>query len=464
MERRFDLPTAEELAACHVPPELSAALPERFRALATPFADLLESDSERYYFHAVLEGLAADGRKNLEAIAYAHDHDRQMYQVFVGQKSWDHQPMLNLLAKQVGEQIGDENAVIVFDPTSFPKQGKMSVGVARQWCGRLGKVDNCQVAVCMSLASEKGHALVNVRLYMPQEWNRARKVAAGVPKEHRKFRTRHEFALIMLKEQRNDLPHGWVTGDDEMGRPALFRKALDDLDERYFLAVPSNTTVRDLETKIASSGKGAPRKMPFVGVEQWMKSQPESRWQHVVVRDGSRGPLEVDVLTCRVQAKIDRRVGREERLVVIRYVNVDKIQHDYYLTNADDSVTVFEYARVSKLGHTIEEDFRNAKSEAGLGDYQVRNWYGWHHHVTLSLITSWCLTQETLRQKKNIPEMTVPRLHGLLTCRLLAQWQTHDPVVASHTASRWMQRNLLAKHFHHQSYNKRRQKVLRKRN
>jgi hypothetical protein len=206
--------------------------------------------------------------------------------------------------------------------------------------------------------------------------------------------------LIMLKEQRDDLPHGWVTGDDEMGRPALFRQAWDDLDERYFLAVPSDTTVRDLETIREYSGKGAPRKMPFVGVEKWMKSQPESRWQHVVVRDGSRGPLEVEVLTCRVQAKIDRRVGREERLVVIRYVNVDKIQHDDYLTNADDSVTVSEYARVSKLGHTIEEDFRNAKSEAGLADDQVRNWYGWHHHVTMSLVTRWCLTQETLRQKK----------------------------------------------------------------
>lgn len=102
----------------------------------------------------------------------------------VGQKSWDHQPMLNLLAKQVGEQIGDENAVIALqkqhrDPTSFPKQGKRSVGVARPWCGRLGKIENCQVAVCMSLASGKGHALVNVRLYMPKQWDRKRMAAAG---------------------------------------------------------------------------------------------------------------------------------------------------------------------------------------------------------------------------------------------------------------------------------------------
>jgi len=400
MERRFDPPAAADFAACHVPTELSATLPKRFRALATPFGDLLESDPERYYFHAVLEGLAAEGKKNLEAIAYAHDHDRQMYQVFVGQKSWDHQPMLNLLAQQVGEKIGDENAVIVFDPTSFPKKGTKSVGVARQWCGRLGKIDNCQVAVCMSLASEKGHALVNERLFMPEEWTTARMKAAGVPKEYRKHVTRHRQMLDMLLEQRQFLPHGWATGDDECGRPAWFRKALNDLGERYFLAVPCNTTVRDLETEIEYSGRGAPKKAPFVSVEKRMKAQPESRWQRVVVRDGAKGPLEVDVMTCRVQAKIDRCVGGVERLVVIRFVNEGDIQHDYYLTNADDSVDVTEYARVSKLGHTIEEDFKQAKSEAGLSDYQVRNWYGWHHHVTMSLITNWCLTQETLFQKK----------------------------------------------------------------
>jgi len=400
MERRYGKPSAEDFAACEVPPELAEQLPKRFRELATPFGDLLESDTDRYYFHAVLEGLAADGRKNLESIAYAHDHDRQMYQIFVGQKSWDYQSMLNLLAKQVGTEIGSDDAVIVFDPTSFPKQGKKSVGVARQWCGRLGKVENCQVAVCMSLASDQGHALVDVRLYIPKEWTRGRMAAAGVPTKHRKFRTRHELALAMLKEQGKDLPHGWVTGDDEMGRSSWFRKALNDLHERYFLAVPSNTTIRDLETEIEYSGKGAPRKMPFVGVDEWAASQPASRWKRVVVREGSRGPLEVDVIVCRVQAKIGRRVGAEERLVVIRYVNVDKIQHDYHLTNADEMVTEEEYARVSKLGHTIEEDFRNAKSECGLADYQVRNWYGWHHHVTMSLVTSWCLTQETWAQKK----------------------------------------------------------------
>jgi hypothetical protein len=205
---------------------------------------------------------------------------------------------------------------------------------------------------------------------------------------------------------------------------------LSELGERYFLAVPSNTTVRDLEWDVEYQGKGTCRKMPFESLETWREQQPESRWQHgtlcpggLVVREGSRGPLEVDVMICHVQAKIDRRIGDEERLVVIRFVNGDTIQHDYYLTNAKCSVEAKEFARVSKLGHTIEEDFRNAKSEAGLADYQVRNWFGWHHHVTMSLVTCWCLTQETLAKKKRSPQsccfdykMTVPCLHGLLAC------------------------------------------------
>jgi len=395
MERRFSLQSV--FSSCSVPSKLSASLPAQFRTLATPFGDLLDTDTDRYYFHTVLEGLAAEGKKNLESIAYSHDHDRQMYQVFVGQKDWDHQPLLHLLAEQVGAAFGDRDAVIVFDPTSFPKKGTKSVGVARQWCGRLGKVENCQVAVCMSLASDKGHALVNTRLYMPKEWTRSRKIAAGVPKEHHRFRTRHELALSMLKEQREVLPHGWVTGDDEMGRSTWFRKSLNGLEERYFLAVPSNTLVRDLEVEVEYSGRGAPKKMPFVRADQWTKLQGDSRWKRMVVREGTKGPLEVSVLTCRVQAK---SITYPERLVVIRFDNDGKVQHDYYLTNADDSVGVREYARVSKLGHTIEEDFKQAKSECGLAEYQVRNWYGWHHHLTMSLVTSWCLTQITLGQKK----------------------------------------------------------------
>ena len=117
--------------------------------------------------------------------------------------------------------------MLVFDPSAFPKKGAESVGVQRQWCGRLGKVDNCQVGVYLGYVSSKEHALVDFRLYLPREWTRSRKRLhkAGVPREVR-FRTRHELALEMLDVRGASLPHAWVAGDDEMGRSSWFRGEL----------------------------------------------------------------------------------------------------------------------------------------------------------------------------------------------------------------------------------------------
>ena len=161
--------------------------------------------------------------------------------------------------------------MIVFDPSAFAKKGTKSVGVARQWCGRLGKVENCQVGVYMAYVSRIEHALVNVRLFLPEEWakDRARRSEAGVPREVR-FQTRHELALEMLAESGSVLPHAWVAGDDEMGRPEWFRRDLRDRGERYLLAVPSNTLIRDQEVAPPEySGRGRHPKNPFMRVDVW---------------------------------------------------------------------------------------------------------------------------------------------------------------------------------------------------
>jgi SRSO17 transposase len=125
---------------------------------------------------------------------------------------------LTELAQQVGRQLGEADGVLVFDPSAFRKCGNASVGVQRQWCGRLGKVENCQVGIYLGYVSRQDHALVDVRLYLPDSWakDKKRRKQAGVPKEIR-FRTRHELALEMLEEQGASLPHAWVTGDDLSG-------------------------------------------------------------------------------------------------------------------------------------------------------------------------------------------------------------------------------------------------------
>ena len=309
------------------------------------------------------------------------------------------------LVRQVGSELGQADAVIVFDPSGFPKKGVKSVGVARQWLGRLGKVDNGQVGVYMAYASRVEHTLVDTRLYLPKGWTKDKKRSkeAGVPKDEMRFRTRHQLALEMLDDHAEMLPHAWVAGDDEMGRSTRFRRDLADRPEQYLLAVPSNTTIRDLEEKPPNSaGRGGQRKVPFRQVRKWLDQLPKDAWTSIKVRDGDKEPLSVEILSRRVQAKTEkRRVGPEETLVVIRYQEESgDVKHDYYLSNASAKTSLKEFARVSKEAHRIEESIKRGKSEAGLADYQVRNWLGWHHHQVLSLIAVWFLVLEALRGKK----------------------------------------------------------------
>ena len=274
--------------------ELLGAM-KKMRAFAEAFVQCLPQPTQRDHAQTYMAGLASDlKRKNVESIAYRADQDRRNLQHFIGTAPWDHRPLFDELARQVGEQLGEADGVIVFDPSAFPKKGKQSVGVGRQWCGRLGKIDNCQVAVYMGYASRKEHALIDTRLYLPRAWasDRRRRKAAGVPKEVR-FQTRHEQALEMLAEHGRALPHAWIAGDDEMGRSTGFRRDLQEMGETYLLAVPSNTTIRDLETPPpAYQGRGAKPKTPFVRVDAWRDALPKNVWTRIDVRDGRITGLE----------------------------------------------------------------------------------------------------------------------------------------------------------------------------
>jgi SRSO17 transposase len=274
--------------------------------------------------------------------------------------------------------------------------------VQRQWCGRLGKLDNCQVGIYLSYASRREHALVDVRLYLPKEWaRRQRRRKAGVPTAIR-FRTRHELCLEMLDERGPLLPHTWVSGDDELGRCSWFREQLRARRECYLLAVPSNTLVRDLTApEPPHSGRGRRPSVPFTRVDRGCAAWPETAWQAVAVRDAEKGPVVVQVAWALVQARTEGRASDvAELLVVFRERQGDgSWKHDYLLSNAPLATPVAEFARVFKAQQRIEECLKRAKGEAGLADYQVRTWPGWHHHQTLSLLATWFLTQETRRGK-----------------------------------------------------------------
>ena len=413
MERRFELRKEALLNEAQVSPAVFIGWQERLEAFVEPFASCLVRSEQRQHALDFVSGLISDvDRKNTESIAYRHDQDRQELQHFIGQSKWDHCPLILELAHQVGQQLGRPDAVLVFDPSGFPKKGTESVGVQRQWCGRLGKVDNCQVAVLMGYVSGAEHALVNERLYLPKQWaqDRRRRKKCKVPREIR-FRTRHDLSLEMLDEVGEMLPHAWIAGDDEMGRNSVFRRKLRERKEQYLLAVPSNTLIRDLQAEPPEyEGRGAKPKTPFTRADKWRASLPAEAWTKIDVRDGEKGPLVVEIVKCRVQAKTDRRrVGPEEILVVIRTRDErGAIKHDYYFSNAPPETTLAEFARVATAEHRIEECIQRGKSETGLADYEVRSWLGWHHHQTLSLIAAWFINTETRRGKKGDASHHVP--------------------------------------------------------
>jgi len=405
MERRFRVRLDEVLEDAEVPPGLLRGVLPRLEAFLDPFVASLQRSETRDNARHYVQGLLSDLKdKNAEAIAYLHDQDRQGLQKFLGQAPWDYRPLTDELARQVGTELGEPDGVLVFDPSAFPKQGTASVGVARQWCGRLGKVDNCQVGVYLAYASRREHALVDVRLYLPGEWARdnKRRKRAGVPKDIR-FQTRHQLALDMLDARGRLLPHGWVAGDDEMGRCSWFRQELRARGEAYLLAVPSNTAVRDLAAATPPyAGRGRHPAVPFARVDRWCAALPEGRWETIEVRDGVRGPLVVQGVRALVQARCDGRVSDvAELLVVFRERQGDgSWKHDYLLSSGPVTTTVAQFARVFKAAHRVEECLRRAKREAGLADYQVRTWEGWHHHQALALVAAWFLTQEARRGKK----------------------------------------------------------------
>ena len=201
MEAQFESRKEELLAECKVSPEVFERVMPRLVEFMEPFIDTLARKEQKEHAQTFVQGLLMDlDHKNVESIAYRFGQDRMPLQRFVGFSQWNDKLLRDELVRQVGKTLGEEDGVIVFDPSAFPKSGRQSVGVARQWCGRLGKVDNCQVGVYMGYASSKEHALVDMRLFLPEEWtkDRNRRQQAGIPKGTR-FKTRHQLCLEMLK-------------------------------------------------------------------------------------------------------------------------------------------------------------------------------------------------------------------------------------------------------------------------
>lgn len=361
---------------------------ERYRPLVTRAE---QEEHLRVYVEGLLSNLP---RKSIEPIATAHGLYRRPLQHFVGAGKWVDTEVRTEMRHHVAAVIGDPEGVFVLDGSGFHKTGPESCGVARQWCGRLGKIDNCQLGVFLAYSAPGGIALLDAELYLPADWaaDADRREKTHVPRDV-EFKKSWELADALLVRHAPHLPHAWTVGDDEYGRPTEFRDRLADRQEPYLLEVPSNTRVRRPPDWPGRAAK-------WHTVRHRKRRRPHDRWTRFKLRDGHKGPIEVFAFATRVETYRKGAPPRQETLLVMQTINGS--QTWYFLAPKGTPPDAGRLVRVAAHRHHVEQVFENAKGEVGLAHYEVRSFVGWHHHFSLSMLALWFLTLERRRLGKKL--------------------------------------------------------------
>jgi SRSO17 transposase len=350
-----------------------------------------QEDHLTVYVEGLVSGVE---RKSIEPIATAHGLYRRPLQHFVGAGAWSDTKVRTEMRNHVVEEISDASGVFVLDGSGVKKQGTESVGVARQYCGRLGKIDNCQIGIYLAYSTPRGFTLLDTDLYLPESWagDAARRAKAHVPPDV-EFRTNWQIADDLIKRLSPHVPHAWIVGDDEYGRPTEFRDGLADRGERYLLEVPCNTSVRR-----PAHWPGRARK--WCSVKTRKERQTPDKWQRLTLRDGEKGPIQVRAFSTRVETRRRGAPAREETLLVMQALSGSDTW--YFLAPGDAPLDTAELVRVAAHRHHVEQAFELAKGECGLDHYEVRSWVGWQHHMTLSMLALWFITLERRRLGKKL--------------------------------------------------------------
>ena len=351
-------------------------------------------EHSRNYLRALL--VQDQERRNAENLSESVGVSARAMQRFLSEARWSDEAVIGRLQEYLAPRLGHPEGVWVLDGSDFPKQGRKSAGVARQYCGRLGKVANCQAGMFLAYVSPLGRALVDKGLYLPESWTSdpERCAAAGVPEGQRSYRSKTELALELL-ERALELGHlvaGWVAGDDAFGMSPSFRDSLAALGMRYVLDVPGNTPVWALEpvwTSREYSGFGRPRKPRLREgqrrtMEQRSEGLPEEVWREIRVGEGSQGPRSYMFSAQRVRATRKGKPGEE--LWAIYRRNLDGSEPRYYLSNAPEDTSLETLAYVGGSRWRIETEFETEKGDIGLDEYETRSWAGWHHHIAMCLL------------------------------------------------------------------------------
>jgi SRSO17 transposase len=345
------------------------------------------------------------------------DTDSQALHHFLAHSPWDSRAVMDQIARDVDSLLGgDQNSCLLLDETCFPKKGKKSVGVARQWMGRQGKTDNCQVAVFAALARGRFVSLIDTELYLPREWvkDSERCSTAGVPQERQVLKTKPALALELVQRARhNGVRFAWIAADGGYGQDRALLRALDDAGETFVVDVHRNQRIF-LENPYRPEQAAPFPSGPPVCAEQWIAQQPPEAWEEVWVRHGSQGELRVEALRRPVWLLegVDTR-ARSWQLVVTRE-KADPEEIKYSLSNAPLGTSLSRLAYMQRQRYWVERAFQEAKSEAGMDEYQARSWQAWHHHMALVMMALLFLLRERQLQKKALPLLSARDVKVLL--------------------------------------------------
>lgn len=360
-------------------------------------------------------------KRNMERMAEAvPDSDEQVLQNFLTHSAWDYRGVMDQVALNANQCVGSEvGAGLYVDESAFQKKGEKSVGVARQWNGRLGKQDNCQVGVFGALGRADRVSLIDARLYLPEAWTKDRRRCdeADIPKAHRVHKTKIELALeIVLHARSSAVRFEWVGVDGGYGHSFALLQTLEDQGEIFVADIHSDRHIYpdDPALYLPPQKDGPGRKFVSyqsaahpIEVRKWVKRQPASAWRKKTLRDTTKAELVVEVLHRRVWLWDKKSpTARCWHLIVRREVNSPATMK-YSLSNAAPTTSVTKLAKMQAQRFWIERAFQDAKSHVGMAQYQARQWQSWHRHMALVMMAMQFMLETRIANCD---------LHPLLSC------------------------------------------------
>jgi len=405
-------------------------LTKYMKQFAPAFERVEQVKHSQVYVHGLLGNAL---RKNVEQMALGLGKKVRNLQYFIGQSPWAGEAVTAIHQGLIGETLGEADGIALIDESSTVKQGADSVGVARQYCGSVGKIANGQVGVYLGYASRKGYSLVEGQLFMPAEWfdeaHTERWQACGAP-EDLMFKTKPEIGLALLQnaQKRGNLPFSWVAADELYGDSPTFRDGVDALGKWYFTEIKENTPIWRTRPKVLIpkwKGHGRhptrlclrnPNQHPTL-VKELTRKIPKRDWVPAIIKEGSKGPIACEFAFLRV---IESRANlpTAELWLIIRRNLDDPSIIKYYFSNAPAKTPLNEFVRISGMRWPIETIFEEAKGEVGLDHYEMRSWLGWHHHMLLVALAHHFLMRLKIRFQEQAPALTVYQVRLLLSCVL----------------------------------------------